>query len=223
MATNSLWKGWGMMELYHSCWTTGTTDSTGGWSLETLDDLILRIVCDGFLNTALGKQLTSVSLVSKALILIHLGASMQAHWSYIWNRHSREFGFPKIPFNSFRNSQCSCLLTILPLFDVNSHIRYPSISIHIHPYPKVYCPEFAGVLALRFGFPEFWIQQWCTRIMGRSAFTTDEDAWLGSSHRIPSPLIDWVGSKIHVWTVGPGNFLVVISVIESQYFGVFQD
>ena len=166
----------GMMEVYHSCWTTGTSDSTGGWSLEDLDDLILRIVCDGFLDTALGKKLTPVSLVSKALVFIHLGASTQAHWSYIRNRHSREFGFPKIPFNIFWNSQCSCLLTILPLVDVSSHIRYPSISIGTRA--KVYCPEFAGVLALRFGFPSLWIQQWCNRVMGRSAFTTDEDARL---------------------------------------------
>lgn len=186
MATNSLWKGWGMMELYHSCWTTGTTDSTGGWSLETLDDLILRIVCDGFLNTALGTQLTSVSLVSKALILIHLGASMQAQWSYIWNRHSREFGFPKIPFNSFRNSQCSCLLTILPLFDVNSHIRYPSISIHI---PRCIALSLLGCLLCGLGFlnfesnsdaQELWVDQHSQQMKmpGLGAATGSLPRWL---------------------------------------------
>lgn len=190
MATNSLWNGWGNVGGWWNCITLveplGTTDWTGGWSLEDLDDLILRIVCDGFLNTALGKQLTSVSLVSKALILILLGASIQAHWSYIWNRHSREFGFRNIPFNIFRNSQCSCLLTILPLFDVNCHIRYPSISIHI---PRCIALSLLGCLLCGLGFlnfesnsdaQELWVDQHSQQMKmpGLGAATGSLPGWL---------------------------------------------
>ena len=125
-------------------------------------------------------------LFQKALILIHLGASMQAQWFYIWNRHSREFGFPKIPFNSFRNSQCSCLLTILPLFDVNSHIRYPSISIHI---PRCIALSLLGCLLCGLGFlnfesnsdaQELWVDQHSQQMKmpGLGAATGSLPRWL---------------------------------------------